>query len=80
MEPVGSTLTPVQVVHLRLNEAETNVAIVAQKLQENLDSDETLVIVDSKGQEIHDSPGTQGLLIVIHLGDIRSEQTLESST
>ena len=34
---------------------------VSEKLQEQLDSQEAVVLVDSKGKEIHESPGTQGL-------------------
>ena len=35
-------------------------------MQEQLDCEENIVIVDSKGQEIHDSPGTQGRHYSLH--------------
>ena len=52
---------PLQTLYLRLTEVECNVNVIGDKLQEQLDSREALVVVDSKGMEIHDSPGTQGL-------------------
>ena len=56
-----ANLHPVQTIYLRLTDADVNVVSVSEKLQEQLDSQEAVVLVDSKGKEIHESPGTQGL-------------------
>ena len=56
---------PLQTLYLRLTEVGCNVNVIGDKLQEQLDSREALVVVDSKGMEIHDSPGTQGLHTII---------------
>ena len=56
-----ANLHPVQTIYLRLTDADVNVVSVSEKLQEQLDSQEAVVLVDSKGMEIHESPGTQGL-------------------
>ena len=56
-----ANLHPVQTTYLRLTDADANVVSVSEKLQEQLDSLEAVVLVDSKGKEIHESPGTQGL-------------------
>lgn len=61
VELMGSTLLPVQTVYLKLSEADANVTSVSSKVQEVLDSEEAFVIMDSKGQEIHDSSETQGI-------------------
>ena len=60
MEAHGRTLVPIQTVYLRLSEQEANVSSISDKVQEQLDSHQPIIIVDSKGQEIQDSPGTQG--------------------
>ncbi|KAI0235178.1 hypothetical protein LSAT2_014352 [Lamellibrachia satsuma] len=57
---VEANLHPVQTIYLRLTDADANVVSVSEKLQEQLDSQEAVVLVDSKGMEIHESPGTQG--------------------
>ena len=56
-----ANLHPVQTIYLRLTGADANVVSVSEKLQEQLDSLEVMFLVDSKGMEIHESPGTQGL-------------------
>ena len=58
---VDESLVPMQTLYLRLTEVECDVNFTGEKLQGQLDSRETLVVVDSKGMEIHDTPGTQGL-------------------
>lgn len=60
MESVGSGFNTIQTVYLRLTDAESNVHTVTQKTQEQLDSEENVVIIDARGQEISDCPGTQG--------------------
>jgi hypothetical protein len=62
VEPLGSSLLPLQTVYLRLTESEANVTSVASKIQEVLDSEETIIVTDGKGQELLDSYGTQGAL------------------
>ncbi|KAI0228922.1 hypothetical protein LSAT2_020705 [Lamellibrachia satsuma] len=57
---VEANLHPVQTIYLRLTDADANVVSVSEKLQEQLDSQEAVVLVDSKSMEIHESPGTQG--------------------
>ncbi len=39
---------------------EANVSTVCEKVAESLDSEEDLIIVDTRGHEILDGPGTQG--------------------
>jgi hypothetical protein len=38
---------------------DANVSTVSHRTQEQLDSQETIVITDARGQEIADGPGTQ---------------------
>jgi mannose/fructose-specific phosphotransferase system component IIA len=57
---VDAGLSAVQTIYLKLSESEANVTSVSQKVQEHLDSEEDIVLTDCKGQEIHDSQGTQG--------------------
>jgi len=52
-----------QTVYLRLSEADANVQTVTQRTQEQLDSEEPVVIVDARGQEIVESRGTQGKFV-----------------
>ena len=56
---VDESLVPMQTLYLRLTEVECDVNFTGEKRQGQLDSRETLVVVDSKGMEIHDTPGTQ---------------------
>lgn len=51
----------VQTLYLRLTDAECNVASVSEMVQQQLDSQETVIMVDAKGMEIVESPGTHGL-------------------
>jgi len=60
MEPVGTSLVVSQTVYLKLFENDYNVPAVSLKCQEQLDSEEAMVITDSKGQELLDTSGTQG--------------------
>ena len=50
----------VQSIYLKLSEADANVPSVCQKLQEQLDTEDDIILTDSKGHELHDSNGTQG--------------------
>lgn len=59
---VDASLATLQSIYLKLGEHEANVATVTQKVQEQIDNDD-IVITDSKGQEIMDTQGTQGLLV-----------------
>jgi hypothetical protein len=59
VEPLGGTLLPVQTIYIKLIESEANIVTVSQGIQEILDSEETFVLTDCTGQEIHDSSGTQ---------------------
>lgn len=62
MQLVDSSLVTLQTIYLKVGEHEANVATVTQKIQEQIDSDD-IVITDSKGQEIIDTQGTQGLSV-----------------
>jgi hypothetical protein len=59
---MGETLVVVQTLHLRLLDSELSVPQVSLKCQEQLDSEEMMVLTDVKGQEPLDSSGTQGML------------------
>ena len=50
-----------QTIYVWLTYAETNPASVSKKLQEQFDSQEQKILVDSKGMEIHNVLITQGL-------------------
>jgi len=60
VEAVGSTFNTLQTIYMRLTDADANVSAVSQKAQEQLDSEEPVVIMDARGQEVVDGPGTQG--------------------
>ena len=60
VECIGSTLSPLQTIYLRLMDADANVATVSDRVQEELDSEEPIVMLDSRGMEIMDGAGTQG--------------------
>jgi len=62
VEAVGSTFTILQTIYLRLAEWDANVAIVRQRTQQQLYMEESVIIIDTRGQEIIDGPGTQGKL------------------
>ena len=53
---VDEGLVPLQTLYLRVTEVECNVNFIGEKL----DSREALVVVDSKGMEIHESPEGSG--------------------
>jgi hypothetical protein len=59
---MGETLVVVQTLYLRLLDSELSVPQVSLKCQEQLDSEEMMVLTDVKGQELLDSSGTQGML------------------
>ena len=56
---VDASLVTVQTIYLKLSEADANVPTVTQKNQEQIDTSDEIVLTDCKGQEIHDSQGTQ---------------------
>ena len=60
VEPVGTSLVVTQTLYLKLSDSDFNVPSVSLKCQEQLDSEEAMVMTDSKGQELLDSSGTQG--------------------
>lgn len=60
MEPVGSSLVIAQTLYLRLSDNDFTVPAVSLKCQEQLDSEEAIVLTDTKGQELLDASGTQG--------------------
>jgi len=60
VEAVGVSFNTIQTVYLRLTDAGANVSTIALRTQEQLDSREALIIIDARGQEITESPGTQG--------------------
>jgi len=60
VEPQGAHLHPIQTIYLRLTDAECNIPVVTEKLQQQLESKENIIICDSKGVEISDSAGTTG--------------------
>lgn len=60
VEAVGSSFNILQTVYLRLLDADANVPTIAMRTQEQLDSEESIVLIDARGQEIVDSAGTQG--------------------
>jgi len=60
VEPQGTNLHPIQTFYLRLTEAECSIPVVTEKVQEQMDSEETIIICDSKGVEIMESAGTTG--------------------
>ena len=60
MDVINGNMVPQQVTYLRLAEADCNVEAVGLKLQEQLNSEESYVICDSKGNEVVDCPATQG--------------------
>jgi len=57
---VDASLMPIQTLYLKLSDSDANVPAVSQKVQEQLDTEDTIIITDSKGQELADSSGTQG--------------------
>ena len=57
---VDASISIVQTIYLKLTESDANVLSVAQKVQELLDTNEEIILTDSKGFEIHDGHGTQG--------------------
>jgi len=60
VEPQGANLHPIQTFYLRLTETECSIPVVTEKLQEQMDSEDTIIICDSKGVEIMESAGTTG--------------------
>ena len=58
MEPVETTLVVTQTVYLKLSENDDSVPDVSLKCQEQLDSEETMVVTDNKGQELLDTSET----------------------
>ena len=62
VEAVGSTFSTLQTIYLRLTDGDANVATVSHRTQEQLDIEEPVIIMDTRGQEIIDGPGTQGKL------------------
>jgi hypothetical protein len=56
----AASFTTVQTIYLRIAEADCYVGTIAQKTQEQLDSEESIIRMDARGQEIVDCPGTQG--------------------
>lgn len=46
-------------MYVRIPEMEANVMTISQRCQEQLDCEEAIVLMDSKGQEIMDGPATQ---------------------
>jgi len=53
-------LHQLQTFYLRLTETECSIPVVTEKLQEQMDSEDTIIICDSKGVEIMESAGTTG--------------------
>lgn len=60
VESVGSSFNTLQTVYLRLCDADANVPTISHRTQEQLDSEEPVILIDARGQEITDSVGTQG--------------------
>ena len=60
VEPKGANMHPIQTFYLRLTEAECSIPVVTEKLHEQLESKENIIICDSKGVEIMESAGTTG--------------------
>jgi hypothetical protein len=60
VEASGGTFTTLQTIYLRIGEGDCNVGTIALKSQEQLDSEESIILMDARGQEIVDCPGTQG--------------------
>ena len=60
VECIGSTLSPLQTIYLRLMDADANVATVSDRVQEELDSEEPIVMLDSRGMEPVHKVGREG--------------------
>ena len=68
MDPgAGWPFVPIQSVFLRVTETEANVTSISQKVQEQLDSEDTIILTDSKGSELPDAPGTQGIINFVYI-------------
>ncbi len=65
MDVSNGTFIPQQVAYIRLSEAECSVEGVSVKLQEALNAEDTLVLLDSKFNELTNTTATQGKYLYI---------------